>query len=120
MLKKVLSVAAFAAAGVGVAALVDSEFRDSLIDGAMAIKDAFRFDSKKDSVDAEPDEEMSAPDTNEGDFGPSSPIEEAAKDNDNYPIDNTIFTAGNSDDINETVATEPHLMKPDAGANVDL
>lgn len=113
MLKKVLSVAAFAAAGVGVAALVDSEFRDSLVDGAMAIKNAFRFDSKKDTVDAEPDEEMSSPETNDGDFGPDSPIVEEAKDIANYPN-------GNPGDINEAVEAEPHLMKPDAGADVDL
>lgn len=113
MLKKVLSVAAFAAAGVGVAALVDSEFRDSLVDGAMAIKNAFCFDNKKDIVDAEPDEEMSVPETGDGDFGPDSPIVEEAKDNTSCP-------SGNPGEINEAVEAEPHLMKPDAGANVDL
>lgn len=57
-MKKILSTLAFAAAGIGVAALVDDDFRDALVKTGKSVKDKI-FPEKE--VDAEPDEEPEAP-----------------------------------------------------------
>ena len=57
-MKKLLSTLAFAAAGIGVAALVDDDFRDALVKTGKSVKDKI-FPEKE--VDAEPDEEPEAP-----------------------------------------------------------
>lgn len=59
-MKKLLSTLAFAAAGIGVAALVDDDFRDALVKTGKSVKDKI-FPEKE--VDAEPDEEPEAPTT---------------------------------------------------------
>lgn len=82
-MKKILSTLAFAAAGIGVAALVDDDFRDALVKTGKSVKDKI-FPEKE--VDAEPDEEPEAPtvmedSVNVGDFEdePAVSVEEAQK-----------------------------------------
>ena len=82
-MKKILSTLAFAAAGIGVAALVDDDFRDALVKTGKSVKDKI-FPEKE--VDAEPDEEPEAPtvmedSVNVEDFEdePAVSVEEAKK-----------------------------------------
>lgn len=68
MIKQILAIGSFAAAGVAVAALVDEDFREDLIGAGRSIKDAF---CQKKTVDAEEDEECEAPSSDNG-IGPGS------------------------------------------------
>lgn len=60
MIKQILALGTFAAAGVAVAALADDDFRDKLVNTGRGVKDAF---CKK--VDAEEDETCESPANNE-------------------------------------------------------
>lgn len=79
-MKKILSTLAFAAAGIGVAALVDDDFRDALVKTGKSVKDKI-FPEKE--VDAEPDEEPEAPTVMEDSVNVEEPaavsVEEAQK-----------------------------------------
>lgn len=85
-MKKILTVSAFAAAGIAAAALVDDEFRGAIVDTAKTvgstIKEKFGFDEH---VEAEPDEE------------PEGPTESASSDDIN--IDSVIGANHDTDII---------------------
>lgn len=68
-MKKLLSTLLFAGIGVGVAAAVDDDFREALVDGATTLKDSVK-DKFFNTVDAEEDEEPEEPSETGDEIGP--------------------------------------------------
>lgn len=73
-MKKLLSTLLFAGIGVGVAAAVDDDFREALVDGATTLKESVKDKFFSDpEVNAEEDEEPEEPSSTEDEIGPDDP-----------------------------------------------
>lgn len=70
-MKKLLSTLLFAGIGVGVAAAVDDDFREAIVDGASYLKESVK-DKFFNTVDAEEDEEPEEP-SEIDEIGPDDP-----------------------------------------------
>lgn len=104
-MKKILSTLLFAGIGVSVAAAIDDDFRESLIDGAKNLKDSVKdkFFSEPE-VDPEEDEEPEEPTETVDELGPDDPtvtpedLEKAHEDMNNA-IEALAENSENLDDL---------------------
>lgn len=106
-MKKLLSTLLFAGIGVGVAAAVDDDFREALVDGATTLKDSVK-DKFFNTVDAEEDEDPEEPSDTDDDIGPADPtITPEDLEKDRQTMNDSI---GEMKDLNDAIDDLPNTV----------
>lgn len=114
-MKKLLSTLLFAGIGVGVAAAVDDDFRDAIVDGASYLKESVK-DKFFNTVDAEEDEEPEEPTETVDEVGPDDPT---ITPEDLEKVRQTMNDAiGEMKDLNNAIDDLPKTIDPVSTSDV--